>query len=159
MNIRISKLLFGVIFSILIISNFSYAKARWVKVGDNWRYEGHAGGGDYVTERWRAISDNGVDEKVYYFDYYGNMVTGPVLINAELYIYGDDGAAVTTGFDYDGIHYETDGKGKVKGLPPNFDYSAFKSVATPFTASMNLRESQKTVYDDNNSIMPTAGKD
>ena len=123
-------------FSVSIFS-FCFAAGRWVKVGDNWRYEAHAGQKDYVAEKWKMIYENGIEEKVYYFDYYGNMVTGPVLINAELYIYGDEGAAVTTGFDYNGIHYETDGKGKVKGLPPNFDYSPYKSVATPFTASMN----------------------
>ncbi len=142
------------LFSILLISVFTaqicFCKSRWVKVGDNWRYEIREGSGNYVTERWRAISDDGVNEKVYYFDIYGNMVTGAVLINDELYVYAETGEAITTGYDIDGVHYNTDGKGKVLGLPIFFDRSRFPKVNSSF---FNPSGSQ-TIYDSD--VMPTA---
>lgn len=141
--------------SVLLISIFAvqicFCKSRWVKVGDNWRYEIGVGSGNYVTERWKSISDDGVNEKVYYFDIYGNMASGPIVINGDLYAYADTGEAITTGFDIDGVHYETDGKGKVLGLPLFFDLSRFKKANTEFF----IRNGSQTIYDDN-SIMPTA---
>lgn len=122
----------GLIFSVLLISVFTvqlgFCKARWVKVGDSWRYELREGTGNYVTDKWRTISLDGVNEHVYYFDSHGNMVTGPVVIKSELYVYSGTGEAVTTGFDIDGVHYETDKKGKVLGLPQFYDLSRFYSV-------------------------------
>lgn len=142
------------LFSMFLISIFTvqlcFTKSRWVKVGDDWRYELQEGSGNYVTERWRGIMDDGINEKVYYFDFYGNMVTGPVVINGSLYVYADTGEAITTGFDIDGVHYNTDGKGKVLGLPMFFDLSRFKSVDTSF---FNPNGSQ-TIYD--NDVKPTA---
>ena len=147
----ISLIVISIAFTLTI-----YAKSRWVKVGDNWRYEVHEGGGDFVTEKWKAIYDkDGVTEKVYYFDYNGNMVTGPVCINNDLYVFGDDGAAVTTGFDIDGEHFETSSRGKVLGLPVFYDKSRFKQVASRFVG-INVDSSGKNIYDDNNMIMPTA---
>ncbi len=132
-----------------------FAKPRWVKVGDNWRYELHAGGGDYVIEKWKSIYDSdGNTEKVYYFDSKGNMVTGPVIIKNELYVYGEDGAAVTTGFDIDGLHFETTGNGKVLSIPATLK-SRFKQVdesiigITPNLSNVNI-------YDNNSNITPTA---
>ncbi len=152
-----NKLLKFIVSLIIISITFSFtvfAKSRWVKVGDNWRYEIHEGGGDYVTEKWRAIYDsNGVTEKIYYFDYHGNMVTGPVIIKNELYVYGEDGAAVTTGFDIDGIHFETAGNGKVLNVPAAMK-SRFKQVDTNIIGI--TPDSSKTLFDDNNFITPTA---
>ncbi len=152
-----NKLLKFLVSLIIISITFSFtmfAKSRWVKVGDNWRYEIHEGGGDYVTEKWRAIYDsNGVTEKIYYFDYHGNMVTGPVIIKNELYVYGEDGAAVTTGFDIDGIHFETAGNGKVLNVPAAMK-SRFKQVDTNIIGI--TPDSSKTLFDDNNFITPTA---
>ena len=142
---------------VFLLTEIAFSKGRWVKFGDNWRYELHAGGGDYVTEKWRGIYEDGLVEKVYYFDYYGNMATGPIVIKGELYIYGDDGAAITTGYDIDGVHYETDGKGKVLGLPLFFDLSPYKVAVTMDT--IMLARSLNTninIYDDNNNISPTA---
>lgn len=156
MNNKILKFIASLIVISMAFSFTLFAKSRWVKVGDNWRYEVHAGGGDYVTEKWRAIYDsNGVTEKVYYFDYHGNMVTGPVLINNELYVYGEDGAAVTTGFDIDGIHYETAGNGKVLDLPPYIDKSRFKQVET-YIIGVTPNSGANVAYDDHNNITPTA---
>ena len=142
------------LFSVSIFS-FCFAAGRWVKVGDNWKYEAHAGQKDYVSEKWKTIFENGVEEKVYYFDYYGNMVTGPVVIEGELYVYSENGDAVTTGFDIDGVHYETSSKGKVLGLPQFFDLSRFKQVATMFTANEKLKD--YTLY--NAIVMPTAASE
>ena len=146
----ISLIVISIAFSVTI-----FAKSRWVKVGDNWRYEVHEGGGDYVTEKFRAIYDaDGVTEKVYYFDYKGNMVTGPVIINNELYVYGEDGAAITTGFDIDGIQFETAGNGKVLNVPPTIK-ARFKQVDTKIVG-ITPDSSNRNVYDDNGPIMPTA---
>ena len=140
--------------SILLISVFTaqlcFCKGRWVKVGDNWRYDLREGSGNYVTEKWRAISDDGINEKVYYFDIYGNMVTGPILIDNNLYVYADTGEAITTGYDIDGVHYNTDGKGKVLGLPMFFDLSRFPKANTSFFNPVG----SQTVYDSD--VMPTA---
>ena len=153
-----NKILKFVLSLVIVSSTLSfnlYARSRWVKVGDNWRYEVHEGGGDFVTEKWRAIYDqNGVTEKVYYFDYIGNMVTGPVIINNELYVYGEDGAAITTGFDIDGIHFETEGNGKVLNVPPTIK-AKFKQVDTKIVG-ITPDSSNRNVYDDNGPIMPTA---
>lgn len=142
------------LFSVLLISVFTaqlcFCKGCWVKVGDNWRYDLREGSGNYVTERWRSISDDGINEKVYYFDIYGNMVTGPILIDNNLYVYADTGEAVTTGYDIDGVHYNTDGKGKVLGLPMFFDLSRFPKANTSFFNPVG----SQTVYDSD--VMPTA---
>lgn len=122
----------GLIFSVLLISVFTvqlgFSKARWVKVGGCWRYELREGSGNYVIDKWRTISLDGVNENVYYFDSHGNMATGPVVIKSELYVYSNTGEAVTTGFTIDGVYYSTDKKGKVLGLPKNFDLSRFQSL-------------------------------
>lgn len=146
---------------LIIVLSFSttFAKARWVKVGDNWRYELHENGGDYVTEKWRSIYDSdGVTLKVYYFDYYGNMVTGPVVINGKLYVYGDDGAAVTTGFDINGLHYNTSGNGEVLGIPQLYDLSVFPVANTQSVvfAKQLIENAEGKYYDDNNNKQPTA---
>lgn len=141
-----------VFFSISLIQ-VAFCKPQWVKVGDNWRYELHEGTKDYVQSKWRAILEDGIHEKVYYFDYYGNMATGPIVINSVLYVYGDDGAAVTTGFDIDGVHYETDSRGRVLGLPQFYDLSRFKFAVTDIT--VNINADNITVY-DNGVTAPTA---
>lgn len=146
---RISKTLVIAFLSVVLFASFVYARHRWVKVGDNWRYELHEGSGDYVVERFREI-----DNKVYYFDGKGNMVTGAVLINYDLYIFGEDGAAVTTGFDYNGEHFETMGNGKVLNLPIFFDKSKYPSVNNT-TNIMSGNLGNQTVYDNNNTA-PTA---
>ena len=154
MNNKFLKFIVSLIIVSTAFSFTLYAKSRWVKVGDNWRYEIHEGGGDYVTEKWRTIFDpNGVTEKIYYFDYHGNMVTGPVIIKNELYVYGEDGAAVTTGFDIDGIHFETAGNGKVLNVPAALK-SKFKQVDSNIIGI--TPDSSKTLFDDNNFITPTA---
>ena len=43
---------------------------------------------------------------------------------------------------------------KVLGLPKNFDLSVFKPVASVLSNLNNYVE--KTVYDDDNAVMPTA---
>lgn len=146
----ISLIFISIAFSVTI-----FAKSRWVKVGDNWRYEVHEGGGDYVTEKFRAIYDaDGVTEKVYYFDYHGNMVTGPVLIYNELYAFGEDGAAIKTGFDIDGIHFETSGNGKVLNVPAAMK-SRFKQVDT-MIIGITPGSQNNNLYDNNSIIAPTA---
>ena len=157
MKKNINAILVLITLFVLIIPEVVFAKPRWVKVGDNWRYELHAGGGDYVTEKWRGIFENGLVEKVYYFDYYGNMVTGPIVINNELYIYGTDGAAITTGYDIEGVHYETDGKGKVLGLPSFYDLTPYKVAVTNSSIMLERKlNSSYNIYDDNNNISPIA---
>ena len=143
-------LLLSVLLFSLSLVQFSFSKARWVKVGDNWRYELREGTGNYVMERWREIADDGINEKVYYFDAHGNMVTGPIVINGSLYVYAETGEAITTGFDIDNLHYDTDGKGKVLGLPPFFDLSRFRRADS---AAITLTIPQNE-YDNN--IIPTA---
>ena len=152
-----NKFVFIIITLLFVLSMFElgFSKSRWVKDGDKWKYEIREGSGNYVTERWREIADNGIDGKVYYFDYYGHMVTGPVLINGALYVYADTGEAITTGYDIDGVHYATDGRGKVLGLPMFFDLSRFAPVMSS-TSAMVANNSQVTIYDDNSAVMPTA---
>ncbi len=150
---KLKSLVAITVFFILSLIQITICKPQWVKVGDNWRYELHEGTKDYVQNKWRAILEDGIHEKIYYFDYYGNMATGPVVINSVLYVYGDDGAAVTTGFDIDGVHYETDSKGKVLGLPQFYDLSRFKFAVTDIT--FNINEGSATAY-DNNLTAPTA---
>lgn len=147
---RISKTIVIAVLSVLFFTTLVYAKHRWVKVGDNWRFELHEGAGDYIYEKFRQI-----DDKVYYFDFYGNMVTGPVLINNDLYIFNSEGAAVTTGFDVNGAHYETAGNGKVLNLPSDFDKSKYPPVYTTFN-DMFKNTSNVTLYDDNNNMGPAA---
>ncbi len=150
------SLLFCTIIMITTVSNVVFARGAWKKVGDNWRYENHAGAGDYVMERFKTIYDSdGITATTYYFDYFGNMVTGPVLIKGQLYIFDDEGGAVTTGFDIDGTHYSTEGNGRVVGLPINFDTSRFKSVYSVAT-DMAINLAERNAFDDNNNITPTA---
>ena len=154
---KVNKILFTTILLIFSISNIIFA-GRWVQVGDNWRYERHNGGGDYIMERWwEDINAN----KVYYFDFYGNMVSGPIVINSKLYIYADTGEAITTGFDIDGVHYETSGKGEVLGLPQNFDLSAYPVAVTDSMMKLQniTANNQKNVYDDNSNAAPVAKQD
>ena len=157
MKNRIFTLTLTILFFVLAIFDLGFCKGRWIKSGDNWKYEIKEGTGNYVYERWRTILDDGVTEKVYYFDYYGNMVTGPIVINGVLYVYADTGEAVTTGFDIDGAHYPTDGRGRVLNLPPKFDISRFKSAIT--AVSSIGQNAEKTIFDDNNSITPTAASE
>ena len=144
----------------------TFAKGAWKRIGNNWRYENHAGSGDYVTEKFKAIYDaDGVTEKVYYFDYFGNMVTGLVLINANLhyddrdeyanYSFGEDGVAMKNGVDIDGVHYDTEGNGKVLGLPIFFDIYKYPSVYTVGN-NIAINSGQTNFYDDKNNITPTA---
>ena len=86
------------------------------------------------------------------------MVTGPVVINGKLYVYGDDGAAVTTGFDIDGLHYNTSGNGEVLGIPQLYDLSAFPVAYTQSVvfAKQLIENAEGKYYDDNNNIQPTA---
>lgn len=150
------SLLFCTIIMITTVSNVVFARGAWKKVGDNWRYENHAGAGDYVSERFKTIYDSdGVTAKTYYFDFLGNMVTGPTVINAQLYVFDDEGAAVTTGFDIDGVHYNTEGNGKVVGLPIFFDLTRFKSVYSA-QSDMVANLAERNAFDDNNNITPTA---
>ena len=142
-------------FLCISLIQLGYSKGRWVQVDDKWKYEAHEGTKDYVTDRFRTMFEDGITEKVYYFDYYGYMVTGPAVIDGGLYIFSENGDAVTTGYDIDGVHYNTDGKGKVLGLPAFFDYSKYKTVATELSINMNIVSDNKTIYDDQN-IMPTA---
>ena len=154
------KIIPEIIFTLLMIISICgsvFAKGAWKRVGENWRYENHAGSGDYVTEKFKAIYDaDGVTEKVYYFDYYGNIATGNVLINFQLYAFGEDGAAITNGVDIDGVHYATEGNGKVVGLPIFFDLSRFPSVYA-VNNDISINSGQANVYDDKNNITPTAG--
>ena len=147
------------IISIILIITFCtgiFAKGAWKRLGNNWRYESHAGSGDYVTEKFKSIYDaDGVTEKVYYFDYFGNMVTGLVLINSNLYAFGEDGAAMNNGVDIDGVHYDTEGNGKVLGLPIFFDIYKYPSVYT-VGDNIAINSGQGNIYDDNNNILPTA---
>ena len=49
-----NKILKFVLSLVIVSSTLSfnlYARSRWVKVGDNWRYELHEGGGNFVTEK------------------------------------------------------------------------------------------------------------
>ncbi|MBR3288476.1 MAG: hypothetical protein IKI71_01760 [Lachnospiraceae bacterium] len=154
MKNKIIVLAITIMLFVLAMFDLGFCRGRWIKSGDNWKYETKEGTGNYVYEKWRTILDDGVTEKVYYFDYYGNMVTGKVLINGSPYIYADTGEAITTGFDINGAHYATDGRGKVLGLPKNFDLSIFKPVASVLSNLNNYVE--KTVYDDDNAVMPTA---
>lgn len=138
------------------LCNFVFARGAWKKVGENWRYENHAGSGDYVVDKFKTIYDSdGITPKTYYFDYFGNMVTGPVLIKGNLYVFDDQGAAVTTGFDIDGAHYNTEGNGKVVGLPIFFDLSRFSSVYS-VGSDIAINLGQGNVFDDKNNITPTA---
>lgn len=155
MSNKFCRFALSLIIMLVTLTFTVFAKSRWVKVGDNWRYEVHEGGGDFVTERFRGIYDaDGVVEKVYYFDYHGNMVTGPVIINNELYVFGEDGAAIKTGFDIDGIHFETTGNGKVLNVPPELKYR-FRQVDTRIMG-ITPDSSSKNLFDDNNAITPTA---
>lgn len=146
---KVIKVCIVALLAVLAVINFVFA-GNWVKVDDNWRYEKHRGDKDYLQEKWREI-----DGKVYYFDYDGNMVKGPVVIDGRLYIYDDnDGFAITTGFDIDGIHYETSGKGLVMGLPKFTDLSNFPKAKT-FASGIQV-SNNNTIYDDNNNVTPTA---
>ena len=72
-----------------------------------------------------------------------------ILIDNNLYVYTDTGEAVTTGYDIDGVHYNTDGRGKVLGLPMFFDLSRFPKANT----SLFNPVGSQTVYDSD--VMPT----
>ena len=153
---KIKYLLVFVFIFTLSIFQFTFSKSRWVKVGDNWKYELHENGGDYVTEKWRGIYDpDGFTERVYYFDYNGNMVTGPVVIDGALYVYSENGDAVTTGFEIDGVLYQTDGRGKVLGLPQFFDLSRF-NVAVTAGVVFNQNLGQPITSFDEAITAPTA---
>lgn len=139
-----------------VFAKKSASKSRWVQVGDKWKYELQSGSGNFVQDKWRGIFDkDGITQKVYYFDYDGFMATGPIVIKEELYVYGEDGAAVTTGFDVNGVHYQTAENGKVIGLPANTDLSMFKRAKT-INDNILINAGIATQYDDNNSITPTA---
>lgn len=154
MKKKIIVLSISIMLFVLAIFDLGICKGRWVKSGDYWKYETKEGTGNYVYDRWRTILEDEVTPKVYYFDYYGHMVTGKVLINEVPYIYADTGEAITTGFDINGAHYATDGRGRVLGLPKYFDLSMFKPVASALSNINSYVE--KNVYDDDNAVMPTA---
>ena len=152
-------IIIALISSTFIFSSFAkrtISKNRWVQVGDKWKYEIGSGSGNYVSDKWKAIFDkDGITQKVYYFDYDGFMVTGPVVIKDALYVFGSDGAAVTTGFDVGENHYDTSENGKVLGLPINFDIYAYPSVKT-INDIILISSGIATQYDDQNNITPTA---
>ena len=160
MRKRIICFVLTVICIVLSVSSVGFSKPRWVQKGDKWKLELHEGGGDYVADGWKSLFENGIDEKVYYFDWYGNMVTGSIVINGKLYVYADTGEAVTTGFDINGAHYDTDPKGMVIGLPQFYDLSAYPVAVTSanYTKVTIDTASNATLYEDNN-IVPTAAKD
>ena len=142
--------------SFSVFAKKTMLKNRWVQVGDKWKYEVGIGSGNYVSDKFRAVFESdGITQKVYYFDYDGFMVTGPVVIKDALFVFGDDGAAVTTGFDINGVHYETGENGKVLGLPKGFNLSVY-----PYAKTVNnnivITNGVPTQYDDNNNITPTA---
>ena len=155
-------LLFLTLATLSIASIFStYAKKtvsrnRWVQVGNKWRYEVGIGSGNFVSDKFRSVFDNdGVTQKVYFFDSDGYMVTGPNVIKDVLYVFGDDGAAVTTGFYINGVHYNTALNGKVLGLPQGFDIYVYPKAKT-INDSIVINSGVPTQYDDQNNVSPTS---
>ena len=148
--------IFCLVSTFSVFAKRSMSKNRWVQVGDKWKYEVGSGSGNYVSDKFRSVFESdGITQKIYYFDYDGFMVTGPVVIKDALFVFGDDGAAVTTGFDINGVHYSTGENGKVLGLPKHLDLSAYphvKTINNVIVASNDVA----TQYDDNNNISPTA---